>query len=76
MDDFPVTTERSGQDPTLVVVDLDALRADDTDECDGHSLALTPERASALAAALFSKALAVRLGRPADITFETGDPTP
>lgn len=72
---FPVTSERLEQDPTLVVVDLDALIADDSDECDGRSLALTPDRADALAAALTAKAADVRAGRRPDITYENGNPT-
>lgn len=75
-DPFPVTSERIDQDPTLIVVDLEALTADNTDECDGHTLALTPDRAEALAAALTSKAAAVRSGHRPDITYENGDPTP
>jgi hypothetical protein len=73
---FPITTEQQDDDPIRVVLDLDALAADDTDECDSHSLALTPDRAEALAAELQARATDIRQGSPAEIHFIhlEGDP--
>lgn len=61
---FPVTAEQFEDDPPVVVVALDRSFP----ECDGFTLSLTPDRADALAAALTSKAAAIRAGR-IDISY-------
>lgn len=71
---FPVTAEQFEDDPPVVVVALDNLLREliNTSEWDGYTLTLRPDRADALAAALTSKAAAIRAGR-IDIHFTEDD---
>lgn len=70
MPDLPVTAEQFEDDPPTVVV---ALNRDlSLPEFDGYTLTLTPDRADALAAALTSKAAAIRAGR-IDIHYTEDD---